>query len=86
VERGLRLLQEAQVPYGVGCVIPLGADPLAVHHHFMGLGSKQVTYLMPHFTHDTIEPSISAMAQRHAQIFSSHFSTIGGSRAPWSSK
>src|ERR1019366_2272686 len=56
VERGLRLLQEAQVPYGVGCVIPLGADPLAVHHHFMGLGSKQVTYLMPHFTHDTIEP------------------------------
>lgn len=56
VERGLRLLQEAQVPFGIGCVIPLGADPLTVHQHFLGLGSKQITYLMPHFTHDTIGP------------------------------
>jgi uncharacterized protein len=56
VERGLRLLQEAQVPFGIGCVIPLGADPLTVHQHFLGLSSKQITYLMPHFTHDTIEP------------------------------
>jgi uncharacterized protein len=56
VERGLRLLQEAEVPYGIGCVIPLGADPLTVHQHFLGLGSKQITYLMPHFIHDTIEP------------------------------
>jgi uncharacterized protein len=56
VERGLRLLQEAEIPYGVGCVIPLGADPLTVHQHFLRLGCKQITYLMPHFTHDTIEP------------------------------
>jgi uncharacterized protein len=56
VVRGLRLLQEAEVPYGVGCVIPLGADPLTVHHHFLQLGCKQITYLMPHFIHDTIEP------------------------------
>jgi uncharacterized protein len=56
VERGLRLLQHAEIPYGVGCVIPLGADPLLVHHHFLQLGCRQVTYLMPHFTHDTIEP------------------------------
>lgn len=55
VERGLRLLEQAQVPYGVGCVIPLGADPLKVHRHFLSLGSKQITYLMPHSTHDTIE-------------------------------
>jgi uncharacterized protein len=54
VVRGLMLLQEAEVPYGVGCVIPLGADPLSVHRHFLGLGCKQITYLMPHFTHDTI--------------------------------
>jgi len=56
VERGLRLLQEGSVPYGVGCVIPLGTDPLTVHHHFLGLGCTQITYLMPHFTHDTIAP------------------------------
>jgi uncharacterized protein len=56
VARGLRLLQEGEVPYGVGCVIPLGADPLTVHQHFLQLGCKQITYLMPHFTHDTIEP------------------------------
>jgi uncharacterized protein len=55
VERGLKLLQDAEVPYGVGCVIPLGADPLTVHHHFLRLGCNQITYLMPHFTHDTIE-------------------------------
>ncbi|RSL16427.1 uncharacterized protein EDE15_1941 [Edaphobacter aggregans] len=56
VERGLRLLQEADIPYGVGCVIPLGADPLVVHRHFLQLACKQITYLMPHFTHDTIAP------------------------------
>jgi uncharacterized protein len=56
VERGLKVLQEAGVPYGVGCVIPLGADPLTVHHHFLELGCEQITYLMPHFTHDTIAP------------------------------
>ena len=56
VERGLRLLQEAEVPYGVGCVIPLGTDPLPVHRHFLRLGCTQITYLMPHFTHDTIAP------------------------------
>lgn len=56
VERGLKLLQAAKVPYGVGCVIPLGADPLTVHHHFLRLGCDQITYLMPHFTHDTIAP------------------------------
>ncbi|MFC5865198.1 radical SAM protein [Acidicapsa dinghuensis] len=56
VERGLKLLQRAEIPYGVGCVIPLGADPLRVHAHFLDLGCKQVTYLMPHYTHDTIDP------------------------------
>ncbi|MGH9406846.1 MAG: hypothetical protein ACRD3D_13545 [Terriglobia bacterium] len=56
VERGLRLLQDGEVPYGVGCVIPLGAGPLAVHHHFLRLGCNQITYVMPHFTHDTIAP------------------------------
>jgi uncharacterized protein len=56
VVRGVKLLQEGGVSYGVGCVIPLGADPLTVHHHFLSLGCNQITYLMPHFTHDTISP------------------------------
>lgn len=56
VERGLKLLQDAHIPYGVGCVIPLGAKPLIVHRHFLELGCEQVTYLMPHYTHDTIQP------------------------------
>jgi uncharacterized protein len=56
VERGVQVLRNAGIPYGILSVIALGADPLAVHRHFMGLGCKQVTYLLPHFTHDTIEP------------------------------
>jgi uncharacterized protein len=56
VIRGLRALQEADVPHGVGCVIPLGENPLTVHRHFLELGCRQITYLMPHFTHDTIAP------------------------------
>ncbi|HMD21687.1 MAG TPA: radical SAM protein [Alloacidobacterium sp.] len=56
VVHGIKLLQQAKVPYGVGCVIPLGANPLTVHHHFLDLGCNQITYLMPHFTHDTIAP------------------------------
>ena len=55
-ERGIKLLQEAQIPHGVLSVITLGADPLAVHRHFVALGCRSVNYLLPHFTHDTIGP------------------------------
>jgi uncharacterized protein len=56
VERGLKMLQQAQIPYGIMAVIPLGADPLSVHQHFLNLGCKEITYVLPHFTHDNIEP------------------------------
>ena len=56
VERGIQILRDAHVPYGILCVITLGVDSLAVHRHFMELGCKQVTYVLPHFTYDTIEP------------------------------
>jgi uncharacterized protein len=56
VKRGLEMLQEEHIPYGVLSVIALGADSLAVHRHFMALGCKNVTYVLPHFTHDTIGP------------------------------
>ena len=53
-ERGLRMLQTAGIPCGVLSVIALGADPLSVHRHFMALGCKEITYVLPHFTHDNI--------------------------------
>jgi uncharacterized protein len=56
VVRGLSLLHEGGVPFAILCVIPLGADPIAVHRHFLSLGCAKVTYLLPHFTHDTIAP------------------------------
>lgn len=56
VERGLKVLQDAHVPYSVLAVIPLGSDPLTVHRHFLALGCTKITYLLPHFTHDTIAP------------------------------
>jgi uncharacterized protein len=56
VQRGLKILQERDIDYGILCVIPLGADPLTVHRHFLDLGCKAITYLLPHFTHDTIAP------------------------------
>lgn len=56
VEKGLKLLQRAGVTYALLSVIPLGADPLEVHRHFISLGCRDITYLLPHFTHDTIEP------------------------------
>lgn len=56
VRRGLDALARAGVPYGLLAVIPLGADPLAVHRHFLSLGCDLITYAFPHFTHDTIAP------------------------------
>jgi uncharacterized protein len=56
VVKGLRLLQQAEIPFGVGCVIPFGADPLHVHRNFLELGCRSINYLMPHYNHDTIGP------------------------------
>lgn len=54
VLRGLRLLQRADVPHHILSVIPLGADPLMVHHHLLSLGCQNITYIFPDFTHDNI--------------------------------
>ena len=56
VERGLKRLQESGIQFGILCVIPLGAEPLSVHRHLLGLGCSRIGYLMPHFTHDSIGP------------------------------
>ena len=54
VVRGIDALRAQGLPFGLLCVVPLGADPLAVHHHLLGLGSRNLSYLLPDFTHDTV--------------------------------
>ncbi|GLV55776.1 hypothetical protein KDH_26200 [Dictyobacter sp. S3.2.2.5] len=56
VVRGLNVLREENVPFGILSVIQLGADPLVIHHHFLSLGCKSISYILPDFTHDTILP------------------------------
>ncbi|MFJ9696304.1 radical SAM protein [Kitasatospora sp. NPDC101183] len=54
VRRGLDLLHRSGVPYGILAVVQLGADPLRIHRHFLDIGCRSVSYLMPDMTHDTI--------------------------------
>jgi uncharacterized protein len=54
VQRGLDLLREGGVPFAVLSVLDFDADPLEVHEHFCELDADQISYLMPHFTHDDI--------------------------------
>jgi uncharacterized protein len=54
VERGLVLLADKGVPFGILAVIQLGADPIGIHRHFLSLQCDSICYLMPDFTHDTI--------------------------------
>jgi uncharacterized protein len=54
VLRGIRHLQDADVAFGILTVIPIGSDPLEIHHHFVGLGCTSLSYLYPDLTHDTI--------------------------------
>jgi len=55
IARNLRLLTENGIGFGILCVIPLGADPLRVHRHFLDLGCREVGYLLPAETHETID-------------------------------
>lgn len=56
LEQGISLLHEWAVPFGVICVIPFGADPIATHRHLVALGCNRISYVFPDFTHDTIGP------------------------------
>lgn len=53
---GIEILRANNTPFSLLSVIPLGADPLAVHRHFTAMGSTGITYVLPHYTHDTIAP------------------------------
>jgi uncharacterized protein len=54
VQAGMDILNKAGVPFGILTVIQLGADPMAVHRHFLDLGCQSLSYLMPDYTHDTV--------------------------------
>jgi uncharacterized protein len=55
VVRGIEALQRAGVPVSLLTVIPLGEDGPRLHRHAKGLGVQGINYLMPDFTHDTVE-------------------------------
>jgi uncharacterized protein len=55
VAAGIERLRNGGVDVGLLSVIQPGGDGLAVHRHLLGLGVNQISYLFPHFTHDTID-------------------------------
>lgn len=55
VTAAIRMLNKAGVTNGLLCVVPLGSDAVEVHRHLAGLGASSLTYLLPDYTHDTIE-------------------------------
>jgi uncharacterized protein len=55
VRRGLDLLREGGVPFALLSVVDFEADPLEVHQHFAELEPAQISYLMPHHTHDDVD-------------------------------
>ena len=52
--RGISLLNEAGVPFSILAVVQLGAEPLRIHRHYLDLGCRSISYLLPSYTHDTI--------------------------------
>ena len=56
VLRGITLLREAGMSFKILSVVQPGADPIRIHHHFLELGCKSISYLLPAVTHDTIGP------------------------------
>lgn len=53
VERGLRLLLDADVPVQVLCVVQPGRDGLRVHRYLVDAGARRINYLLPDHTHDS---------------------------------
>ncbi len=54
--RGIRKLRAGGIPFGILSVVQPGADPLAIHHHFLSLEPATISYLLPSDTHDTVGP------------------------------
>jgi uncharacterized protein len=56
VARGIEQLKDASIPFGILSVVQPGADPLAIHSHFLALEPASLSYLLPSYTHDTVAP------------------------------
>jgi len=56
VVEGIAQLKGGGVEVGLLSVIQLGGNGLGVHRHLLSLGVNQISYLLPHFSHDTIGP------------------------------
>jgi uncharacterized protein len=54
VIRGVDQLRDAGVQVSFLTVAQLGADPVPIHRHLVGLGPAQIEYLLPDQTHETI--------------------------------
>ena len=54
VARGIEILAKRGVWAGALAVIKFGADGVAIHRHIRSLGFRNVNYLLPDFTHDTV--------------------------------
>lgn len=55
VIRGMHALKEAEINFSILSVINFDADPLEVHGHFSALDPYSISYLLPDFTHDTVQ-------------------------------
>ncbi|CAB3802411.1 Anaerobic sulfatase-maturating enzyme [Paraburkholderia ultramafica] len=55
VVRGIEILRTRQVPVGALAVLQFGADSVAIHRYITSLGFPNVNYLLPDFTHDTVD-------------------------------
>lgn len=54
VIRGIDRLRTAGLEYSILSVIPFGIDPLEVHRHLLSLEPREISYLFPAETHDTV--------------------------------
>jgi uncharacterized protein len=53
--RGVETLRQHGIPAHFLCVIPLGANPMHVHRHFLEMGASSIDYLLPDHTYKTID-------------------------------
>jgi uncharacterized protein len=54
VLRGISLLRDRQIPFGVLTVVRLGESPLPIHDHLLSLAPNTISYLLPDLNYETI--------------------------------
>lgn len=54
VADGIAMLRDAGVGFTLLCVIQPGANSVEIHRHFLSLGCRSISYLLPACTHETV--------------------------------